>query len=109
MGGCKSKECNALAQALWVWCMGRKIWLSADPGSRHFNDNIDWQLNKQIFDKIYPIWGVPDVDMFASMVSKQLPKYVSWKPDSEAVMHFHMTGVLITCTYFVLSVYLGEL
>ena len=95
MAGCRSKECNALAHDLWVWCMGRKIWLSAchvlgkqnisDPGSRHFNDNIEWQLNKQIFDKICHIWGVPDVDMFASRTNKQLPTYISWKPDSEAV------------------------
>ena len=95
MGGCKSIECDLLAHDLWVWCMEKDIWLSAyhiqgkenisDVGSRHFNDNIEWQLDKQNFDKICCIWGIPDLDLFASRVNKQLPKYVSWKPDSEAV------------------------
>ncbi|XP_053400697.1 uncharacterized protein LOC128557387 [Mercenaria mercenaria] len=94
MGGCRSLECNDLVHKLWVWCMGRSVWLSSthipgkdnisDHGSRNFNDNVEWKLNEQIFDNVTSIWGKPEVDMFASRLNCQLPKYVSWKPDAEA-------------------------
>ena len=67
MSGCKSLDCNDLVHDLLVWCMNKNIWLSAthipgvsniaDFGSRNFNDNIEWQLNKEIFSKIIDKWG----------------------------------------------------
>lgn len=94
MGGCKSEECNALAFEIWSWCIERSIWLSAshvpgtenisDHGSRHFNDSVEWKLNSSVFKKLTELWGVPQIDMFASRCSKQVARYVSWKPDYEA-------------------------
>lgn len=94
MGGCKSEECNALAFEIWSWCIEHSIWLSAthvpgsenisDHGSRHFNDSVEWKLDSSIFKKLSELWGVPEIDMFASRCNKQVARYVSWKPDYEA-------------------------
>ena len=95
MGGIKSVECNELALRIWFWCIERHIWLSAthipgidndaDFSSRNFNENVEWMLNHDIFLKITDIWGIPELDMFASRLNKQLERYVSWRPDPEAL------------------------
>lgn len=94
MSGNKSVECNNIVHDLLVWCMNRRIWLSAchipglrnvaDHGSRNFNDNVEWQLDTSIFEQIVRTWGRPEIDMFASRVNKQVSEFVSWKPDAEA-------------------------
>lgn len=95
MGGIKSVKCNELAKTIWLWCMERNIWLSAThvPGidneadfmSRHFNESVEWKLKECFFSKISQIWGMPDVDMFASRLNKQVDCFVSWKPDPDAM------------------------
>ena len=94
MGGTKSVSCNALSRQIWLWCIDRNIWVSAAhvPGilnvsdilSRKFNDNVEWMLNKDVFSNLLLIWGEPDLDLMASRVNKQLPRYISWKCDPEA-------------------------
>lgn len=94
MGGIRSLQCNELSKQIWQWCRQRNIWISAahvpgilnvaDVASRHFNDNIEWMLNPDIFSMLTGIWGKPDIDLFASRVNRQLPRFVSWKPDAEA-------------------------
>lgn len=60
MGGIKSKKCNELAIEIWEWCIDRNIWLKcshipgkdnieADRLSREFNDQVEWQLDHDIF------------------------------------------------------------
>jgi hypothetical protein len=39
---------------------------------------------KKIFRDITDLWGLPEIDMFASRLNHQLLKYVSWQPDAEA-------------------------
>ncbi|CAG2233745.1 unnamed protein product [Mytilus edulis] len=62
MGGIKSIECNRIARKIWIWCFEHQIWLiathipgklntKADYQSRNFNDQIEWQLNKNNFEK----------------------------------------------------------
>lgn len=46
-----------------------------------FNDHTEWMLNPKIFNKISTLWGPFDIDIFASRLNKQWPKYVAWKPD----------------------------
>jgi hypothetical protein len=29
MGGCRSVECNTIAQTIWSWAIAKGIWLSA--------------------------------------------------------------------------------
>jgi ribonuclease HI len=63
MGGVKSPCCNSLAKSIWFWAKQHKIWLTAshiagkdnitaDIQSRKFNDQVEWQLNKEIFKHI---------------------------------------------------------
>ncbi|XP_071961296.1 uncharacterized protein [Antedon mediterranea] len=63
MGGAKSNTCNHLAKMIWQWCTDHNIWLSAihvpgkdnliaDNKSRHFDDEKEWMLNKDLFQKI---------------------------------------------------------
>ena len=93
-GGVKSEICNNIAKELWIWAISKDIWISvayipgpdnaADYESRNHNDNIEWMLDSSIAQNILNIWDKPVVDMFASRLNKQLPRYVAWKPDPEA-------------------------
>ena len=70
------------------------IWLSAvhilgtentaDYESRNFNENVEWYLNKSVFEELVLLFGLPEIDMFASRLNKQVTRFVSWKPDPEA-------------------------
>lgn len=91
MGGIKALECNDLAYKIWIWCIERGIWLTAnyvhtseniaDLQSRKFNENIEWMLSTDIFNLLTEKWYIPDIDLFATRLNSQLPKYASWKPD----------------------------
>lgn len=95
MGGVKSQSCNELAVQIWSWCIERNLWLSAaylpgieneaDYSSRNFNENVEWMLDKDIFKKITQHWQMPQVDIFASRLNKQLEHFVSWKPHPDAL------------------------
>lgn len=103
MGGVRSEQCDSLAKQIWKWCINRSIWLSAShiPGidneadfeSRNFKDNVEWKLSSRIFHTITEIWGLPDVDMFASRLNIQVDRFVSWHldPDCIAVDAFSLT------------------
>lgn len=41
-------------------------------------------LNPKILNKISTLWEPFDIDLFASRLNKQLPKYVAWKHDPNA-------------------------
>ena len=95
MGGTKSVACNRLAKQIWQWCLDRQIWLTAShlPGeqncvadyeSRHFQTQTEWMLDVGVFQDICKIVGKPDIDIFASRLNAQLPRYFSWKPDPGA-------------------------
>ena len=95
MGGLKSETCNQVVLDIWHWCIERNIWLSAAhlPGcqnneadfmSRHFNDRTEWMLDKNSFEKIVAKYGTPVIDLFASRLNAQLPRYISWLPDPNA-------------------------
>ena len=95
MGGCKSKMCNDVARKIWMWCIPRNIWLTSahiegvaniipDRLSRVFDDTTEWQLNPVIFKKITNNVFLPEIDLFASRLNRQVERYVSWQPDPEA-------------------------
>lgn len=94
MGG-KIENLNDLTKNIWIWCMNKNIWLSAshiagvdnieaDFLSRDKHSDMEWMLNKEVFDKIQGIYGVCDIDLFASKHNKQLPRYSSYMPDKHA-------------------------
>ena len=58
--------------------------MTADSLSRHFEDGIEWELNRDLFEKICAVFGVPQIDLFASRVNHQTRAYASWKPDPHA-------------------------
>lgn len=41
-------------------------------------------LSHEIFENVVATFGMPDIDLFASRLNHQLPKYVSWEPDPGA-------------------------
>ena len=95
MGGMKSPLCNDMARHMWEWCTERDIWLSAaylpgklnveaDRMSRTFNDRLEWRLSRESFQKIVLQFGTPEIDLFASRLNAQLPRYISWLPDPKA-------------------------
>ena len=95
MGGTHSKSLANLAIDLWEWCFQNHLIVSAQhlPGrlnvradreSRVLEDSSDWKLSPDIFQTLQNKWGPFEVDLFASRLTKQLPKFASWKPDPMA-------------------------
>jgi hypothetical protein len=96
MGGIKSQNCNKLAVEIWEWCTEGNIWLKcfhipgksnieADKLSREFNDQVEWQLDHDIFFQVCSKLGCPDIDLhvFASRLNAQVEVFCSWKQDPE--------------------------
>lgn len=92
MGGTVSPQLTNLSKALWMWALSKDIVLSAEyiPGetncvadaeSRTMRDRADWKLHSQIFNAINQELGPLEVDLFASRLSTQLPRFFSWRPD----------------------------
>ena len=92
-GGTHSPCVLALTLALWQWCLERYIMISAqhvprklktiaDSESRVFNDSSEWKLDPQT---IFPFLKGCKIDLVASRLSTQPPRYVSWRSVPEAL------------------------
>ncbi len=92
-GGTRSPSLVSLTLDLWKWCLQRNILISAEylPGisnvqadreSRTFVDLSDWRLQLQL---IQPFLKDREIDLFASRLTHQLQRYVSWRPDPYAM------------------------
>ena len=70
---------------VWTTCshVSSKVNLLADAASSKFNDIHEW--NEDAFKELCKEFGVPSIDLFASRLNKQVPRFCSWKPypDSE--------------------------
>jgi len=75
-------ERNILLQAQYLPGVLNMI---ADEESRTWSDRSEWKLSPAIFQKINHLLGPLSTDLFASRLSSQLPRFVSWKPDPLAV------------------------
>ena len=95
MGGMASREMDLLAKNIWEWCLSRDIFVSASyiPGclntladfsSRNFSDSTEWMLKRDIFLRLCEQCFIPDIDLFASRLNFQVPKFVSWFPQPGA-------------------------
>ncbi|XP_060558153.1 uncharacterized protein LOC132718470 [Ruditapes philippinarum] len=93
--GGKSENLDLIARSIWIWCIDRKIHLSAahlpgsmnceaDEMSRKFNDDLEWSLTETVFSKIFNTYRHIDIDLFASRLNKKLSKYVTRLPDPDA-------------------------
>ena len=103
MGGTKYRVLASLSHDLWQWCLQWQITVStthilgilnvnADRESRSHLDSSDWKLCPAVFQALQNKWGPIDIDLFASRLTNQLTRFVSWKPDplSEAVDAFSL-------------------
>ena len=95
LGGTVSLQFVQLAKTLWLWTLQRDITLLAqhipgvtnqvaDEESKTTKDRLDWKLSLKVFQKINAIWGPLEVNLFSSRLSSQLPRFFSWRPDSQA-------------------------
>jgi len=98
MGGTKSERCDLVAHRIWNWAVKHDVWLTAThiPGidnvaadfeSRNANDRTEWTLHPFCFEAMCDLWGIPEVDLFASHANTRLPKFMSFRPD---VNTFHV-------------------
>ena len=94
MGG-KIVTCNEIARKIWEWAIERNIWLvcshipgkentEADKLSRVLNENTEWAMSQNVFDRIRLIFPEIDINLFASHLNNKLDKYVSWFSDPDA-------------------------
>ena len=58
--------------------------VEADKESRVFNDSIEWMLRLDIFKALVGKLGSPNINLFALRFNRQVPFYVSCRPDPEA-------------------------
>ena len=88
LGGTVSSDLVSLAKNLWLWCLERNIYITAqhlpgvlneiaDAESRTMRDRMDWKLNPVIFQRIEQLLGPIEVDLFASRITRQCPAYYS--------------------------------
>jgi len=89
MGTSHSDPCNRLGKEICEWCIiARNIWISAahipgsqnitaDLESRKMHSSIEWMIDNTILHKaIVKINFRPDIDLFASRLNTQSPRYV---------------------------------
>ena len=91
MVGTKSKYLVELAKEIWkcflhhgkkitAECLSSSINVEVDWQSRNSKNHSEWKLLPEIFQRICQITGRPEMDLFASQLSVQLPPYIAWKP-----------------------------
>ena len=96
MGTSHSEQLNILCKTIWEWAIALGLWLSAahipgklniraDLESRSNRFETEWMLNtSSLYRALEQLKMVADIDLFASRLNKQFPKYVSYRPDPEA-------------------------
>lgn len=98
MGG-RKPLLNELATQIWKWCEDKTIWISAFhiPGRLNVradelsrakkicNEDMEWALMQEIYDKIEIIMGVCDIDLFASRVNRKKHVFISYVPMKGAI------------------------
>ena len=95
-GSTRSVDCNEVTRDIWMFCLRREIFLTAEycPGvenveadatSRNCTDATEWSLQPVIFRRITKVLGHTDVDLFASDHNFKVTTYVSKRPSVYAV------------------------
>ena len=88
-GGTHSHQLLHLTLEIWKSCETKRLYLLAqhvpernnvvaDEESRKMKDNNDWKIDSNV---IQPLIKECQIDLFASRLTHQLDKYVSWRPD----------------------------
>ena len=93
--GGKHESLDSIARRIWTWCIDRNIQLSAahiagsdnkeaDKLSRSVNDDLEWSLDQQIFNKLHARYPQMRIDLFASNLNAKLEQFVSRLPTKNA-------------------------
>ena len=94
--GTQSHMLFQITHELWTYCLSREIIVTveylpgnlneiADKESRVYLDRTNWMLKSTVIKQIENIWGTRELDMFADRLTAQKQRYVSWKPDHNAL------------------------
>ena len=96
-GGTRSLTLLRLTVDLFLWLESQKIIVRARhiPGClnviadhlSHPNQPIptEWSLHPEILERIFRVWGTPEVDMFATLSNSHLPRFMSPIPEPRAL------------------------
>ena len=96
MGTSYSDPLNRLTKEIWLCCIPRNIYLStahiagkcniqADLESRHSVTETEWMLNNTLLSNaLSKLDFSPEIDLFASRLNSQFPRYVACRPDPRA-------------------------
>lgn len=94
--GGKIHDLDKLAREIWFWGIKQNIHITAayipgkqnceaDTQSRSKNDDAEWSLKTKVFQAIKHIHPNISVDLFASRLNHQLEKYVTHRPEPNAL------------------------
>ena len=92
-GGTHSHQLLQLTLEIWHWCETKRLYLLAqhvpgknnvvaDEESRKMRDHNDWKIDSTV---IRQFIKKCQIDLFASRLTRQLNRYVSWRPDPGAI------------------------
>jgi hypothetical protein len=94
-GGTRSPPLMEIADRVWRHCLATgtrlqttyvpSIFNPADSPSRKLQQQLEWSLDPQFFQDLNWWWGPHHVDLFASPVNAQLPRFFSWRPHPMAM------------------------
>ena len=92
MGGSRNLLMIQEAKEIWEFCLANQITLTVEYLPETLNIRADktssnkWILNKPIFQKVIQALGPMYVDLLASRLCHQIPKYISRQSDPHAWM-----------------------
>ena len=88
------EQLTSMVRSLWLWALQKDIVLIAQhiPGGSNLVADMEsrmvryrtWKLNPAIFSRINQSFGPLGVDLYATKLTHQLPRYFSWRPDPQA-------------------------
>ena len=96
IGSCKLLLCDQEVRRIWSWAIERDTFITtahipgilnvkADQESRKSELRTEWKLHKSIFGYIQKYLDFyPSVDLFASRINVQLPRFFAYRPDPKA-------------------------
>ena len=90
MGGTHNRELLHISKSIWSYLLSKQTAMSAeylssalnvhaDWESRNAKDYSEWKLDASVFQEIVTHMGQPTLDLLASRLSHQLPRYIAWK------------------------------
>ena len=94
-GGCHCSKLLSIARDIWKWAEERNIWLfasyiassdnyEADEESRREIESNDWSLGAEQYWSLCNTFFVPDIDLFATSVTRKCRVFCAWKPSPGA-------------------------